>query len=361
LSRKIGLDIVRSIAILTVILGHSSVLLENTMLQDFPFAKPIDGVDLFFVLSGFLIGGILLREFDQQSKYFQIFSFWKRRWFRTLPLYFLFLVLNYWFISQNWTRGDINQATWKFFFFLQNFSSPFYDFFWESWSLSVEEWFYFIFPILFYLGLKFYPKKIAFFTAVVLFILSTFIFRINAVSKPVDPFLFDITYKKVVLLRLDSIAYGLLFAWLNVYYQSFIHRSKNFLLLLSILILIVQRTIELEITSVFAQVFYYSISPIALSLSLPFFNALVIKPSWFSNSFTFISKISYSMYLINLSIIIDPIHQNFPNWNGIFSYLLSWTLIIFFSFLLYQFFEKPITNLRDVSFSKLLSNQKTGL
>jgi peptidoglycan/LPS O-acetylase OafA/YrhL len=356
LSRKIGLDIVRSLAILTVILGHSSILLENTILEGFPYIKPIDGVDLFFVLSGFLIGGILLREFDQQSKLIQILSFWKRRWFRTLPLYFLFLIINYWFISENWTRGDINQATWKFFFFLQNFSTPFYDFFWESWSLSVEEWFYLMFPILFYLGLKFFSKKNAFLLVIVLFILSTIVFRFNARTPNINPFIFDITFKKVVLLRLDSIAYGLLFAWLITYYQSFINRLKFMFLIISVLILVVHRTIELEITSVFAQVFYYSISPMALSLCLPFFNSLVLKPSWFSNSFTFISKISYSMYLINLSIIIDPIHQNFQNSNGIVAYLVSWTLIIFFSFLLYHFFEKPITNLREVSFRKFLFN-----
>jgi peptidoglycan/LPS O-acetylase OafA/YrhL len=161
-------------------------------------------------------------------------------------------------------------------------------------------------------------------------------------------------------LRLDSIAYGLLFAWLNYYYSYQIQRVRLVLLGLSIIFLVYHRTIELNFSSTFAQTVYYSISPMALSLSLPFFYWLKLKPSGFTKACSFISKISYSMYLINLSIIIHPIYLNFNPNNGIFNYFLAWILIISISFMLYQFFEKPLTNLRDVNFSKLLLNKKEG-
>ena len=59
--RIFGLDIFRAVAILLVVLGHGKFLLNGTILEGFPYIKIIDGVDLFFVLSGFLIGNILLK------------------------------------------------------------------------------------------------------------------------------------------------------------------------------------------------------------------------------------------------------------------------------------------------------------
>ena len=347
MERRTGLDIMRMVAILIVVLGHTSILLEGTSLKDFPYFKPIDGVDLFFVLSGFLIGGIMLRDFNKHSKILDLLTFWKRRWFRTLPLYFLILGLNYWVVKNGWIKGDIQQANWTFLFFLQNLSQPFFDFFWESWSLSVEEWFYLSSPIIFFLLLKFISKKTAFFVTICLMIASTFLFRLLNTTAQIDPFFFDITFKKVVLMRLDSIAFGLLFAWLHVYHSSVLIKFKFHFLFLCILILSYQRTIDLDVTSKFAQVVYLTLSPMALSLSIPFFYSIQLNKNMFTKVVTLISKISYSMYLINLALVIEIIHINFNATNGIIQYLSAWIFIISASYLLYTFFEKPLMNLRD--------------
>ncbi|MDG1661044.1 MAG: hypothetical protein P8H40_06680 [Winogradskyella sp.] len=51
------------------------------------------GVDIFFVLSGFLIGGILLRKLEAgQTSFSDLVRFWKRRWLRTFPNYFVVLI-----------------------------------------------------------------------------------------------------------------------------------------------------------------------------------------------------------------------------------------------------------------------------
>ena len=60
--RNFGLDLFRTLAILLVVLSHGKFLLNGTVLENFPYVKMLDGVDLFFVLSGFLIGGILLKS-----------------------------------------------------------------------------------------------------------------------------------------------------------------------------------------------------------------------------------------------------------------------------------------------------------
>ena len=61
-NRIFGLDLFRSIAIILVVLTHGAAILEVAGLEKFPFIKMIDGVDLFFVLSGYLIGGILIKQ-----------------------------------------------------------------------------------------------------------------------------------------------------------------------------------------------------------------------------------------------------------------------------------------------------------
>ena len=67
--RVFGLDLFRTVAILLVVLGHGMVLLDNTRFNGFPYFRMIDGVDLFFVLSGFLIGNILLKEINVQEEF----------------------------------------------------------------------------------------------------------------------------------------------------------------------------------------------------------------------------------------------------------------------------------------------------
>jgi len=93
--RIVGLDIMRTIAILIVVFEHGKYLVPSKHLEQYDRFNifQIDGVTIFFVLSGFLIGRILLRlihttEFTIKD----IWQFWIRRWFRTLPNYFLVLI-----------------------------------------------------------------------------------------------------------------------------------------------------------------------------------------------------------------------------------------------------------------------------
>jgi len=142
-SRVYGLDVFRAIAIIIVVMGHGGFIIDK-VLPGFPYIPLIDGVELFFVLSGFLIGTILIKIFEKNNglRTKEMISFWKRRWFRTLPNYYLILGVNVILVSNGIIKGDIEQFNWKFLFFLQNFNSYFTDFFWESWSLTIEEWFY---------------------------------------------------------------------------------------------------------------------------------------------------------------------------------------------------------------------------
>ena len=137
-----GLDLVRSAAILLVLYSHAADWFVAGA-QETTRATSLGavGVELFFALSGFLIGGILLRVRDARLTPATLARFWARRWMRTLPAYYaVFTALCLWFGVWDWPS----------FAFMQNFFqfsrwaplSP------HSWSLVLEEWFYFLFPLL---------------------------------------------------------------------------------------------------------------------------------------------------------------------------------------------------------------------
>jgi peptidoglycan/LPS O-acetylase OafA/YrhL len=103
------------------------------------------GVDLFFVLSGFLIGGILLDTRDSPN-YFR--SFYRRRFFRIVPIYAVMLSVTWLYVSLAHPAGE--RLPWlSYIFFVQNFwmaKRETLGFFGVTWSLAVEEQFYVTLP-----------------------------------------------------------------------------------------------------------------------------------------------------------------------------------------------------------------------
>jgi len=214
-----GLDLVRSAAILGVVVSHYWPFYER-----FSAAAPLKflgtiGVELFFVLSGFLVGGILLRQAaDLGDGKFGGFrfanspSFWVRRWFRTLPNYVLFFLL-FLLYDQPWVSG--HWRAWGLsFFFLQNlFTDLSQGTFGIAWSLCVEEWLYLLLPLALAactLRTK-DSNRAALYSALILIVVPT-VLRCFTAGKP-----WDLGIRHIVIYRLDAIAYGVLLAYLARY------------------------------------------------------------------------------------------------------------------------------------------------
>src|SRR5687767_9014445 len=112
-----------------VFLAHS----VHLFLQVFPEMSYLshitrNGVELFFSLSGFLIGNILIRSFRESGSMPDVLlAFYKRRWFKTLPLYYLGIAIN--LAVGIFITGNYRDFNWKFLFFLQNVSEAKFWFF----------------------------------------------------------------------------------------------------------------------------------------------------------------------------------------------------------------------------------------
>lgn len=356
-SRVFGLDLMRALAIIFVVNVHGGWILDKANTH-FPWIRFIDGVDLFFVLSGFLIGGILINIFQntESLKLKTIWDFWIRRWFRTLPNYYLVLVLNIVVVYFGIIKEDFTQFNWKFFLFLQNFSKPFYDFFWESWSLSIEVWFYLLFPIilgLLYFGFKKFKvrKSLIFLMAIFLFLLIPFLLRYFKASKfDVDAFWLGVKIFKVVIYRFDGIALGLLAAFIKYWCPNFWFKSRNISFLTGILISYTILYTNWLPNDFSTKVFKILFQSIGCFLLLPKFDSIKKAPPIITQIFTHISLISYSMYLINLALVSEIIRDNFPPRGPLTAYalyLFYWFVVIIVSTLLYKYYEKPIMDLRD--------------
>jgi peptidoglycan/LPS O-acetylase OafA/YrhL len=357
--RIYGLDILRALAILFVVIEHGSIYLP-IKLHDNLNLIVFDGVSIFFVLSGFLIGGILIKILEKNKASIKtLFNFWIRRWFRTLPNYYLVLFLLM-FIPYIYNWGMSNPfKKMEYLFFLQNLNNPHPNLFEEAWSLCVEEWFYLIVPIIIFLlvgSVRLPVKKAVLISAFVIMITSMIFRYIKYLNIPIESITdWDMNIRKQVFTRLDSNMFGLVGAFVSFYYKEAWKKHKNVLLIIGIIILLFHRYIIPFGVSfgIYECVFSFSLVSLGVLFILPFLSEYKKGSGIIYNFFTFISIISYSLYLCNYSLfktyglyIFNHFYLTGPTFI-IARYLWYWGFSIFGSFLLYKFYEKPMMDLRE--------------
>lgn len=329
----------------------------------------VQGVEIFFVLSGFLIGGILLRLFKNENFTKKaILHFWIRRWFRTLPLYFLMLLVN---ITVALIIGlTLPQDLWKYFFFLQNFAQHHIPFFPESWSLSVEEYAYILAPICIYLFFmllgKIIKKKetIFLYTSIflVLFFFATKIaYYVSTQLESQSLKLWNSNLKAIVIYRMDAVFYGFVLVYILNRYKKIFFQNKNKLLVIGVslcflvIILIPLMGVNIQEYPFYWNVLYLPLNSIGICLMFPHFYFLKKPDRRIASLVKGVSLYSYAMYLLHYTFILYVIrlYFNFENFSfierlicAIIYVLLTYTL----SRTVYIYFEKPITNLRDSRF-----------
>jgi peptidoglycan/LPS O-acetylase OafA/YrhL len=197
----------RVTAAMTVAIVHSMLIFygrkTDLPLPSLAYAAAI-AVDLFFVLSGFLIGRILLGAASQSRQ--AITNFALRRLLRTLPNYLLFLVLN--IIVWKWHFASLPDHM-PYWLFLQNLWTPQPMFFVESWSLATEEWFYLVIAAVALIAGRHNTDA--------RWVIALLVVVAGAMSARYALAAFyghgwDLGVRKIVIARLDGPAYGMLTA-----------------------------------------------------------------------------------------------------------------------------------------------------
>lgn len=364
--RIFGLDLLRALAIFFVVYGHSLHLLPDNAAKQFLSTLVLDGVSIFFVLSGFLIGRILLRTLTHESLDSRIIlNFWARRWWRTLPSYYLVLTV---LILLNLVLNDntppIPENISGYFLFLQNLAWPHPHFFGEAWSLAVEEWFYLCLPAPLFLARRFFRVRIGTLTMSCVAIVVIFSVGYRAYLASTigfnDQEAWSYGLRMQVITRMDSLMLGVLGAYISLFHENrWIKLSNVYLIIAGISLLILDKAIHAtEASRLYINYFSLSIAPLATLLLLPRCSTWMCRPNAATKIVTLTSVTSYSIYLVNQGLVLETIipaimpKLAYYLWRVaehlyVVELLAFWTLTLSISFILYRFYEIPMTNLRN--------------
>lgn len=361
-NRVFGLDLMRAVAIIMVLCSHILWIYPPNTNSFSQIAALFGfwGVELFFVLSGFLIGKIIYKSYiSDDFNLKQVFYFLQRRWFRTLPAYYFVLILN---IIITYVLDDISLESWRYFLFLQNFHTTMLAYFPESWSLSVEEYSYLVLPfaLLIVTNLIRPTNKSKRFLCIVLLLITILTltkiwYYFTTSNTTLNQW--NLSLKAVVLYRIDAILYGVFASWIAINHFEFWIQKKISLAILSCFCIILMYVgvgyFDIKIVNYpfFWNVLYLPLTSIIFALSLPLLSQWRTTVRWILIPITFISTISYSIYLLHYSVILQILKHYFRTENQNLSYLHTYTLIyliitFILAWLFYNFYEKPMMNLR---------------
>lgn len=357
-----ALNGLRALAVLGVLIAHSVMIAAMGAPAETPYQSLFldimgigwAGVDLFFVLSGFLITGILL---DTSEKKNCLRKFYIRRTLRIFPLYYFVLFL---YFSITYLLGHIdNFGTSEIMYLL-------YAGNWDEWaglprpvalrhlwSLAVEEQFYLIWPAIFLISNKYnMAKHVCIFT-----ILATVLFRIAFVWFDYHDYIYHIT-----ITRGDSLLIGALLAIIikekGLHYFNI--RKSLYVLTIGCIAIATLFCINgnfagktpLILMFGIPSLFLVFVPVILLTFLLPrnhIFQRVLSSPA-----LIFMGKISYGMYVYHWFVII-LIHslnlvpfEDYSFWSRHALFLAYATPVtIILSWLSYEYIERPILGYKD--------------
>ncbi len=323
------------------------------------------GVQLFFVLSGFLIGRILIAliEVDKAShprtsnktgtaSWRRWLIFMVRRWMRTLPLYWLVLLLLGWFWPPMfWVphNGLLRSHLLAYGSLTQNLFWPMRDgWFAVSWSLAVEEWFYLVFSALLFASARLLTPGRALATTLLLFIATPLVLRYYSLA--------DVAWQsgdeQIVPLWFDALATGVLTSWLL--YRSSMSRSASlFALVLGLSLVTFVWSGGLGwlagLGRPMSRDLNYELLSLGFAFCIPGCLTLRHLPAPLDVAVRWLSKWSYCLYLTHLSVLeIGGYYGQSWGVAPISNAVVCLVLTFVASWFSWRFFEGPILRLRPV-------------
>ena len=359
--RFFGLDFLRALSISLLLFSHSSWIYNSSgILGKMQDASGFLGVELFIVLSGFLIGGILYKQFLHENYTIKDAAlFITRRLMRVLPSYYLvILIITIIYLLFGFSVSEV----WKYPLMIQNFSSPIPGFFPESWSLPVKEMGYIFVVILLLVVSKTFiktSKQVLFLTVLIGLIAFTFLLKLyyDIHSANLQLRIWSFTVRSVVIYRIDSVLIGVLFGYFYHNYKEFIMSKRKLFLAFGILLFlvlflcIVVFKLRLTNASWFWNILCLPLVSTAICLFIPFLLNWKSPPQAIENGITFICNIAYSIYLLHYSVVLFLLKyfidtKDFRLWQLNLFAILYLSITVGLSYLFYTYFEKPINQFR---------------
>ena len=341
---QIGLDIARVAAVSLVIVSHYIGGLQFL---------GVFGVELFFALSGYLIGRVLYKNLDPENDWSmtEVRNFWVRRWWRTLPNYYLFLVV---FAVFHAFYGGLPQLSEfpEYLIFFQNLLQTPEGFYSVSWSLAIEEWFYLLFPLSIFAFTKFgLSRRSSVMWTIALFLAVPPLLRMYAlqIADPVD-------VRLMTLPRLDAIFYGVAVTFLvSRFKPGPLMRILSLLASVAVLAFFFFRFATHSVTEDLYTAAYVLL-PLCFAMSLPWLEEIgdfsAARPG-LSNMISKISVWSFSIYLSHMPILFTVYwlagDMRQSTMGNLLSKVVALVLCIMISRLIFEKFEKPLTDLRPAS------------
>lgn len=334
LVRQLGLDIFRSLAIFLVVISHlETIFLQH--LQKEAALPPLGqwGVDFFFVLSGFLIGRILIRALLKYRDYQWIPKFMYRRWLKTLPLYYLVL-----FFSACIYGFPKDFLLYVFHVKgIVSWTAPI--FFGASWSLFVEEFFYIACALcafgFYYRKTESSPIALLKFCLLIIFIAVSYRILFVLFSEHKQNIL------NITLARLDAPIFGFILAIIKDYYPLIFHQIEKYryILLFTGIIVILSTLINTShaVTPIIPYVFFFIFTAMLGGFFVYFFNKKMFIFSSMASMNPLYKKSLF--YLISLAIAIFLFKNLFDIYLVYFSSAWSFTIIGFSSTLILLYFS----------------------
>ena len=345
------IDGLRAIAILSVVIYHAKISLNNQIILTGGYL----GVDIFFVISGFLITSIVLKELRNNNT-ISLSYFYERRARRILPALFFVIIASYPFTLINLLPIELLDYS-KSILSALGFSSNFYFHytgieyggtssllkpFLHTWSLGVEEQYYLIFPIFMLFIFKYLKEKLIF-ILILLGIASLILSQWAAQHHSSINFY-------ILPTRIWEILIGSLLAYVGIHKINFFYKVNNFfkeiILLIGLLLIVFSFHYFDSSTlhpSIITLVPVLGVSLIIIYGNQDLFFSKIIS----SKPIKYIGLISYSLYLWHYPIF------SFARLNNIFQeeykifYILLSILLATFS---YYFIEKKFRDIKKINF-----------
>lgn len=294
--RCLGLDVARAVAVLMVLFSHWSGHFG------YWFGTPLapatmdiagdTGVEIFFALSGLLIGRILIKLLGTRATWQDLRVFMLRRALRTLPLYFVWLSV---LLTVFPPRHDMAATALRFATMTQNLLWPMPPdyYFAVTWSLAVEDWFYLLFAGLLIALTRRFGRRQGMPWALALIMLPPLALRLITADRI-----------GIVAWRLDEIAYGVLLACL-LHRKSCPAPLAYGALAGGILLLAACLGQAVPLPPLLRTALTPNLEVIGAALCLPAALRLTHAPAWFATSASWIASRSYALYLTHLTVLYD--------------------------------------------------------